>query len=139
MKHTLLISSVLFAFVGCGSSGSIGGLGSVSSVASQASGALGGNVASALGGLKGSVLNDATGALGGGNWTIGDFGVVADVAGGKDPVLAVAQNQVTKYIPIGTEGDAADLVTRVTGAASPALKSGALSNGYQQALGLIAK
>lgn len=140
-KHILptLVSISILGLLGCGGGSSISDAasGAVASASSQASGALGGHVNTALAGLKGKTLTDATGALGGGNWTIGDFGVVKDVLGGKDPVLAVAQNQVTKYIPIGTEGDAADLVTRVTGSGSSVLKSGALSDGYQKALGLI--
>jgi hypothetical protein len=106
------------------------------SAVSDAQGALGSQVSTALAGLKGKTLTDTTGALGGGDWTIGDFGVVADIAGGEDPVVAVAKGQVKKYIPIGTEGDAADLVTRVTGSSSSLLKSGTLSDGYRQALGL---
>lgn len=137
MKVWFLIP-VVSALIGCGSSGSMPDVaGAASSVGAQAQGALGGHVASALGALKGKTLADATGALGGGDWTIGDFGVVKDVLGGKDPVVALAQNQVTKYLPIGTEGDAADLVTRVTGSASSVLKSGALSDGYSKALGLL--
>lgn len=133
-----VVSAALLSFVACGgSSVSDVATGAVATASSQASSALGGNVTSALSSLKGQTLTDATGALGGGDWTIGDFGVAQDVVAGKDPVLAVAQNQVTKYIPIGTEGDAADLVTRVTGSSSSVLKSGALSDGYQKALGLV--
>lgn len=134
----LVVSASFLGLLACGgSSVSDAASSAVSSASSQSAGVLGGHVTSALAGLKGKKLTDVTGALGGGDWTIGDYGIVADVLGGKDPVLAIAQNQVTKYIPIGTEGDAADLVTRVTGTKSSLLTSGALSDGYQKALGLI--
>jgi hypothetical protein len=127
----LVVSASFLGLLACGgSSVSDAASSAVSSASSQSAGVLGGHVTSALAGLKGKKLTDVTGALGGGDCTIGDYGIVADV-------LAIAQNQVTKYIPIGTEGDAADLVTRVTGTKSSLLTSGALSDGYQKALGLI--
>ena len=127
-----LVSLILPFAIGCS--------GMTDSVTSMAASQLGvdGAALSALQSLKGKSLVDSTGALGGGSWTIGDYGVADNPISGNGPVLSLVQGQVTKLLPVETEGDVANLVQTVTGQSS-GLAGGELSTNYQTALGLLSK
>ncbi|MFH0944978.1 MAG: hypothetical protein V2A76_07250 [Planctomycetota bacterium] len=84
--------------------------------------------------LEGQVLTDGTGAFGGGDWTIGPFGVIPNPVSGKGPVVLLEQDGETRYLPVETQGDVADLYRRVTGRTSPLVKGGT-SERYLKAFG----
>jgi len=82
--------------------------------------------------LAGSTFNDMGNELGGGDWSVGPFGVIPNnaSAGGKGPVVRFEQDRVSKYIPVECDADVADLVKRVSGKTLSALE-GDLSDAYK--------
>lgn len=95
-----------------------------------------------LGELQGQVLEDRTGALGGGRFVIGPFGVIPNPVTGKGPVVVLAKEgpgdagEEVRHLPVEREADVADLFERITGAASPLVRAGETSTNYRRALGL---
>jgi len=89
----------------------------------------------ALAELVGKTFVDNTGAFGGGEWTVGAFGVVPNPVSEKGPVVKLTQAGNERWLPIETDGDVADLTMRVTGKRSE-LVSGKTSVAYRNAMKL---
>lgn len=86
--------------------------------------------------LQGQILTDEAGVFGGGDWTIGPFGVIPNPVSGKGPVVLLQQDGETQYLPVETQGDAADLYRRVTGRSSPLVPDpGKMSERYKKTFG----
>lgn len=81
--------------------------------------------------LAGSTFTDLKNELGGGDWTVGPFGVIPNnaSAGGKGPVVRLQNGLVSKYVPVECDADVADLVKRVSGQTLDDLE-GDLSEAY---------
>lgn len=106
---------------------------------------------SALHAIAGRTLPAGTLGAGRGPFTIGDFGVLPDALAEKGPVVILREPGVTGssdgdpdalpdagkrlLVPIQTDGDAADLVQRATGAL-PTDFGGDQSDAYREALAL---
>jgi hypothetical protein len=103
-----------------------------------------------LKGLKGQRLRGAGGELAGGDLIVIGFAVAPNPVTGKGPVMVLQREdspekpmplsapQGTRgyyWLPVLTDGDAADLHQRVTGRPHPEL-SGELSSEYKKTLGL---
>lgn len=88
--------------------------------------------------LQGRTFSDETGALGGGEWSIGGFGVVPNPVTGKGPVVTLRQGAEVVYLPVEFQGDVADLYRRVTGRESPLMagEDRKLGESYRRALKL---
>ncbi len=67
--------------------------------------------------MEGESFFDDLGVLGGGEWTIGRFGVVPNPVSvsGKGPVLKIRQLDNGQFMPMEADGDVADLYRRVHG------------------------
>lgn len=89
----------------------------------------------ALSELQGKTFVDSTGALGGGEWIVGPFGVVPNPVSEKGPVVRLSRGGDERWLPIETDGDVADFVKRVTGRESE-LVAGRTSVAYRNALKL---
>jgi hypothetical protein len=87
----------------------------------------------ALSELAGKTLVDTTGAFGGGEWTVGPFGVVPNPLSEKGPVVRLTRGADERWVPIETDGDVADLVLRVTGERS-AFVDGKTSVAYRNVM-----
>lgn len=87
-----------------------------------------------LAALVGKTFVDETSAFGGGEWTVGPFGVVPNPVSEKGPVVRLARGGEERWLPIETDGDVADFVRRVTGAT--ATVSGRTSVAYRNAMKL---
>ncbi len=70
-----------------------------------------------------------------GSWKVDSFAVVPNPVTGKGPVVRLRSGGEERWIPVLTDGDAADLWQRVTGQA-PAIDSSRLSPEYERAVGL---
>ncbi|QDU83561.1 hypothetical protein Pla163_06600 [Planctomycetes bacterium Pla163] len=84
--------------------------------------------------LVGATFEDTSGALGGGTITVGPFGVVPNPLTGKGPVVQVEGAAGTRYLPMLTDGDVADLWARVDGS-PPAGFDLATSDAYRAVWG----
>lgn len=80
--------------------------------------------------LSGATFEDTSGALGGGTFTVGPFGVIPNPRTGKGPVVLVDGAAGTRYLPMHTDGDVADLWAHVKGA-PPAGIDMAMSDAYR--------
>lgn len=92
----------------------------------------------ALASLRGQVFRDTTFALGGGELTVLDgFAVIRNPVTGTGPVISLSRSGADGpcFVPVLTDGDAADFYRRTTGAAHPTLK-GETSEIYRKALGI---
>lgn len=74
--------------------------------------------------LSGRTVKDGAGV----EWTVGEFGVVPNPVTGKGPVIFLKRGADTKWVPLETDGDVADLHKRVTGNDHPTLKKGTSEN-----------
>lgn len=65
--------------------------------------------------LRGEVVVDLAGVLGGGDWEIGPYSVCENPvsAGGFGPVVQLEQDSETRYVPILKDADVGDLYFKV--------------------------
>lgn len=73
--------------------------------------------------LTGRRFEDPTGALGAGEWTVHSYARVANPVSNEGPVVVLTRpGAASRYVPVFTDGDAADFWLRVTGRPHPSLK-----------------
>jgi hypothetical protein len=109
LRSNLLVVCLVVACLGaCGTDPApVGYDGPIATVAAR----------TALGELRGLTFEDTTGALGGGTWTITGHAVIPNPRTGKGPVALIESGARTDHLPMESDGDVADLITRVRGAA----------------------
>jgi len=94
--------------------------------------------------IAGAVFVDTEGAYGGGEWQVEGLVVIPNYLTGKGPILVLKRpgikhsdpyqrNDGTFVLPMESDGDVADIYTRVTGK-SPKGLSGPVSISYREAL-----